>query len=1422
MSEQGIYVSRVNGNDTKTCGKAITPCRTISHGIQKLSTGLYIYLDGTGTLKTPYNCEVLNPRPVRIYLNKSISFVSIKSRAYISCPHGYAWWTDGTKFKDGIRISFSGLTFRNTPVHLSDVVLAADDTVFEKTRLVSLDVQVINLPRFEISLNKVIFQQNSMCINIRIRRADSKVFINVTNAVFYKNGNHFSRKPSILSLYPIKHAHPFVGNIQLGNCSLKENIFMEQGMLKVINRNGNTNVLLKNIRLEENRQTYSSKRFVSGLFLLVSRQLSLRLEYGYFYKTFATFLRATLGQSAEMSISNVDMDGFNTTNPGAGGLINLDKIDSCYLSIKDCSFRNGNSHGAGGILILVAKHLVLTIQNSIIHNIFSSYIGGAVYIKSKPRDELQSTNRNFYVFLYIINSSFSRSSSKDGGALCVVAEKFFAIIRNSSFQRCSATNNGAALALHTNDSTKISFSNNYFLENSARNVILAFNYRNEAAFDLSIKNDMFVKNNLCSQNGGELGVVAIETKCKTVVKFNNTHFIENSAGKGSSIYISVHPPVLHTHAHSVIFYACVLRKNVGYQGTIHVQGKIGLVCMNSIFDSNGALPCRETSMFTLLLNDSLVVVKNTTFVNNFCNVLLVVIRGFSFLLISDSAFVRNKNIDGEGGVVMIGLTKRKNKNDFNAFIKRVLFKENIGRVSSILTVANGKVGLDKCTFLNNFVRFLGGLVFSPEHATVEMGIFNSFFRQTFHKISINNTEFVATSFVRLFSVHNLLISNTTFDQQTNLDVPLIFVPAANLMTIDNSSLTYCPLGQAIEKSNYQYVISRNRSKFITGLTFSCKECDYNFYSLQRGTARGEKLDDGFQCLPCPRGADCVPAIKSKNNYWGYHASSNPPKLSFTICPFGYCKSPQPNSTEYNACQGKRTGVMCGVCCQGYTEVLSSTYCTSVEDCNDHWFWILFLAFVFSMAIILVFKPPFVSYCTRQILWFKGDSRTVNAQDDHELTASFSLTEETVQGNISLSVTEERKKDKRQFSRLVEIIFYFYQIAQLLLSSSSLKEFFDTHLLEPVLGFFNFQPSFTKRGFLCPFPGLTPETKLMFKITPVFGTLIAIFFIYSFHSLICRMKGAVCPVIAPYLQASIKTIFLGYTTLATVSLSLIRCAFVAGENRWFYNGNVICYQWWQYASYTFIGVFVIPFMLVLALVSFKLYHEKITPRQFFMAIIFPLPFLLLWLFRFACPSVLASEEENQNLNALKEMLLAPYRQPSDSGKQGAIYWQSVLIARRFVLVLIFCIVTEPSIRLFCMTIVCVVVLYCHVKVRPFQNSLANNLESLSLLSLIILGLVNLFKSVFIGSEQNIKGSLITVFKVFQWLETVMLGLFPGALLLLLSFAIFSFLVRILFVCCRMTFNFFLRPCAQGWMSRDSTSLLDAFEYTDDEMERYFVN
>ena len=140
-----------------------------------------------GTLQNPYNCEVLHPGLPGIYLNISVSFVGIKSRAHISCIHGNHWVADGTKHKHGIRISFSGLAFLNTSVRFSDASVVVDDTVFAETEIASLDIQVVRLSRFELLLNNVVFEKNTACMIIISR--SRKVFVNITNTVFDENGD---------------------------------------------------------------------------------------------------------------------------------------------------------------------------------------------------------------------------------------------------------------------------------------------------------------------------------------------------------------------------------------------------------------------------------------------------------------------------------------------------------------------------------------------------------------------------------------------------------------------------------------------------------------------------------------------------------------------------------------------------------------------------------------------------------------------------------------------------------------------------------------------------------------------------------------------------------------------------------------------------------------------------------------------------------------------------------------------------------------------------------------------------------------------------------------------------------------------------------------------------------------------------------
>ena len=712
-----------------------------------MSTGLYIYLDRTGTLKNHYDCQGSDPRYPGILLTRSVSFVGIKSRAHISCLHANPWLANGTEFKDGIQITFNGLAFLKTSVQFLDAFVSVIDTVFADSKLVSLDIQVVNQPRFDLSLNDVVFVKNTACV--RIKSNLSKVFVNITNTIFYQNGNPSSNIPSILWLHSLNTSI----NIEFRNCSFEKNTFKEYAMFSVINEVGATNVFLKQLRLTENGPTNPSIGNYNVLFGFKSAQLVFKLEHSFIYKTSGIFLCVMRGQlsamSAKINISNVEMNEFYSGSP-SGGVVNVIKLDSCYLSIKDSSFRNGINYGYGGILHILAKKATLVIQNTTIHNISSSRSGGAMYIQSNPTYYPSTNpNKNFFIFLRIINSSFSNCLSKmNGGALYVFAPALLVIIQDSVFLQCNATGPGGPLFLNATDNATIRLHNSYFLKNSAYDGAIVYveflGRRNDSSFNVSITNVTFSENRLENRVFGVVHFVLLSRKIN--VDFKKTYFINNFARRGCTIIIEC---VAQSRLSFLTLDNCIFRNNVGYVGGLDARNLTSITCKHSIFDSNGPVSCHahETTFMTTS-NDSVIFIINTTFVNNFCGIILAKLGGISTLTIADSAFIRNENKGGFGGILILQVIyKNQPDNDFRAYITRTLFQENIGNVGSILSVTDAKVAFTKCTFLNNFSHFQGGLIYNTISSSIDLSIFHSVFRHTIPKIVSNSTKKIHGYFI---------------------------------------------------------------------------------------------------------------------------------------------------------------------------------------------------------------------------------------------------------------------------------------------------------------------------------------------------------------------------------------------------------------------------------------------------------------------------------------------------------------------------------------------------------------------------------------------------------------------------------------------------------------------------------------------------
>ena len=211
-----------------------------------------------------------------------------------------------------------------------------------------------------------------------------------------------------------------------------------------------------------------------------------------------------------------------------------------------------------------------------------------------------------------------------------------------------------------------------------------------------------------------------------------------------------------------------------------------------------------------------------------------------------------------------------------------------------------------------------------------------------------------------------------------------------------------------------------------------------------------------------------------------------------------------------------------------------------------------------------------------------------------------------------------------------------------------------------------------------------------------------------------------PTVERYLAATVETLLLGYIKIAIVSLSLVRCVPIGPKSRWFFNGTIVCYQWWQIALIAFDIMVVVPFIFVLAWGAVKLHPGKVSAKHFLLASMLPLLFLIFWALRWV------SLQVNVSMYKLKTVLLAPFREP-EADKIGEVYWESIFIARRFILILLYSFITDSTLRLICMAIVCVLVLIHHTKMEQFQNYRANIAETASLLALVVLSIINLYKS-----------------------------------------------------------------------------------------------
>lgn len=338
---------------------------------------------------------------------------------------------------------------------------------------------------------------------------------------------------------------------------------------------------------------------------------------------------------------------------------------------------------------------------------------------------------------------------------------------------------------------------------------------------------------------------------------------------------------------------------------------------------------------------------------------------------------------------------------------------------------------------------------------------------------------------------------------------------------------------------------------------------------------------------------------------------------------------------------------------------------------------------------------------------------------------------------------------------------------------------------------------------------------MFQVATVMIIFFSIPVIYFLHSALnkLRKRRPTFPPAGPYLGAVLEIVLLGYSAVTGTTVKLLHCVSIQEVSRWYYDAQFTCwYQRWQQAAFVAIALNLLPFIFTLYFTSLQLYQGEISGKMFLLACILPFPYLLFVFVHYvkkvrtkrpdyqAIPSIASSvdneEHDTSSSTSIKysllEVLCGPFTKPQDYQSNGRIYWESILIGRRFLIIAIGWWQSEHALmRSVCLSILCLVFLLHHIYQKPFAQSRVNAIETVSLTTLVVIGVLN----VGLASVGNdVIGMNQAYISIFLTSEAVLLGVIPLVFALFLTLSLISQILRLVIFLVKVIRSCFLNKNA----------------------------
>ena len=611
---------------------------------------------------------------------------------------------------------------------------------------------------------------------------------------------------------------------------------------------------------------------------------------------------------------------------------------------------------------------------------------------------------------------------------------------------------------------------------------------------------------------------------------------------------------------------------------------------------------------------------------------------------------------------------------------------------------------------------------------------------------------------------------------------------------------------------------------IVAFNVKCSACPPQQYSVRKGKL-GPKLKHQIhiKCYSCPSGGNCTNGqIKAAENYWGFTKKSNDLEIRFASCPYGYCCIER-QCKRYNSCGNGRHGTFCGRCKPNLVENIFTPACLKSKDCYNPWFWfiigiagvlyVLFFLYQKETAnlVMATLVPGHIVKSIKHVLvdrlknsihkMFKSSSSIDPVTDN---SSPESIRYEAMQ----IELQDQMEESEGCFPGLLKIVFFFYQANILIKVHSGAKSHkFANFLKEVVTTIFSVRAEglFFQNISWCPFYSFKPVHKLLFKTSFVFY----MFTVISALAFSCKIFRLVKPnydTKAFYSRLNcgiLRILLISYSTVTVSCFTLVSCVELGSFGKVLYiDGTIKCFSWWQYLVIAIICIWIALYPAAIYASSSLLHNNQLTKRKYLLSILIPLPTVLYWILIKICHRKVNDDRAEDapldvNTREMLNVLEGPFRKRHGTNKSISykLPWEAVLTARRLILIFTRTFINNVLLRLFLMQVSMILFLVHHIYIQPYSTKVLNNIETVSLLMLIIICIINTVPGYIYMNPLFVSSHFRQLLIALRKVETVLLLIVPSIIGLctcaLVVIRILQFLYLMFKICARVIIFCFKR-------------------------------